>query len=84
MLDHTATMTLNFMSVKHKKVLVHVMKVALYCEAVAKKLGKDTKAAFFAGLEHDTGKMLLAAKLFDGHNITAEEYAEVKTHALAS
>ena len=43
----------------------------------------DKKAAFFAGLLHDVGKIVLPADLFDGHNISAEEYARVKEHAIA-
>jgi HD-GYP domain-containing protein (c-di-GMP phosphodiesterase class II) len=30
---------------------------------------------------HDVGKLILPCSLFDGHNISAEEYALVKHHA---
>lgn len=81
-LDHTARLILALTSVNHPQVKEHIERVALLAEATAKKLGKDSKAAFFAGLLHDVGKVLLPAELFDGHNINAKEYAKVKEHAL--
>lgn len=60
----------------------HVESVALLSEAVAVKLSHDAKAAFFGGLLHDAGKIVLPSDLFDGHNIDKEEYERVKTHAI--
>lgn len=83
-LDYTARFFLALCGVNHPDVKRHAERVALLTEAVAKRLRKDTKAAFFAGLLHDTGKLILPAELFDGHDITAEEYARVKEHARAA
>lgn len=81
-LSHTAKLFLVFCELNHCSTKDHVERVALLSEATAKKLKKDTKAAFFAGLLHDIGKMLLPHQLFDGHNINAEEYSKVKEHAI--
>ena len=82
-LAHTAKLFLAMSEVNHVSTKEHVERVALLAEKTAKKLRKDAKAAFFAGLLHDIGKMLLPAGLFDEHNIDALEYSHVKTHALA-
>ncbi len=82
-LDQTARLVLNLLSQRHEKVLMHVEGVALLTEEVCRLLKMDAKAGFFAALLHDTGKLVLPYDLFDGRNITAEEYAEVKSHALA-
>ena len=81
-LDHIAKFFLAMSSIKHGQVTGHVEKVALLSEAVAQKLKLDAKAAFFAGLLHDVGKIILPSDLFDGHNISQEEYEKVKQHAL--
>jgi hypothetical protein len=83
-LDHTARFVLALSEVNHESTKQHLERVALLAEATAKILKKDTRAAFFAGLLHDLCKLILPANLFDGHNITAEEYEIVKTHAQAS
>lgn len=80
-LTQTALFFLELAKVNHRSTKDHVENVALLSEAIALKLKKDAKAAFFAGLLHDVGKMLLPMNLFDGHNITPEEYAQVKQHA---
>jgi len=80
-LAQTALFFLALSEVNHKSTKNHVENVALLAEATAIKLKKDAKAAFFAGLLHDVGKLLLPPSLFDGHNITPEEYALVKDHA---
>jgi putative nucleotidyltransferase with HDIG domain len=83
-LDHTAKFFLALSAVNHKKVKGHVERVALLAEAVAAKLQKDARAAFFAGLLHDIGKIVLPANLFiDDRDITPEEYATIKEHAVA-
>lgn len=82
-LDHTARLIIALCDVNHQDVRCHIERVSLLCEATAKVLKKDPKAAFFGGLLHDVGKIVLPFGLFDGHNISAEEYALVKTHALA-
>ena len=81
-LAHTSRLFLAFSEVNHNTTKKHVEKVALLSEETAKCLKKDAKAAFFAGLLHDIGKIFLPANLFDGHNITSEEYEYVKTHAI--
>lgn len=82
-LGHTAKLFLALSVVNHGQVKGHIERVALLSEAVAMRMQMDKKAAFFAGLLHDVGKIILPADLFDGHNISAEEYAKVKEHALA-
>lgn len=82
-LDHTARFFLALCEINHASTKAHVERVALLAEATAKKLKKDAKATFFAGLLHDIGKLILPAELFDGHNIDATEYERVKTHAQA-
>ena len=80
-MDQTALFFLNLCSIRHQNVEGHCERVALSAEAVAKKLSKDAKAAFFAGIFHDVGKLTLPADLFSGREITDEEYTEIKTHA---
>ena len=82
-LDKTAEIILAFSSVNHPQVKSHCQRVGLLAEATALELGKDAKAAFFAGLLHDSGKITQPHFLFDGHNISAEEYEEVKKHVFA-
>lgn len=82
-LGHTSSLFLSLAEVSHKDTRAHTERVALLCDAVARKLRKDYKAAFFAGLLHDIGKMLLPNTLFDGHTISDEEYSTIKTHALS-
>lgn len=80
-LDTSSKLFLHMVAVRHPDVLAHCERVALLAEGTASLLAKDAKAAFFAGLLHDIGKALMPATLFDGHNISAEEYALVKEHA---
>lgn len=82
-LAHTARLFLALSEVNHSSTKKHVERVALLAEKTAQKLSKDTRAAFFAGLLHDIGKLLLPAALFDGHNVDAAEYEHIKTHAIA-
>lgn len=82
-LDTTAIFSLDLMKPNHAKVRIHTENVALMAESIALMLKKDAKAAFFAGLMHDTGKITLPGYLFDGRDITADEYAEVKKHAIS-
>jgi putative nucleotidyltransferase with HDIG domain len=80
-LDRTAEIILAFCGINHPLVKGHNQRVALLAEAIATTLGKDAKAAFFAGLLHDAGKLTQNSDLFDGHDITQEEYEKVKKHA---
>lgn len=80
-LDATSKFFLFMVEIKEPQVKGHSERVALLSEKVAEITGKDPKAAFFGGLLHDTGKSILDPNLFDGHNISAEEYMKVKTHA---
>ncbi len=83
-LGHTAKLILSLSAVNHPQVKNHMERVALLSEETARRQKKDSKAAFFSGLLHDVGKILLPYKLFDGHNINSEEYSEVKRHAIAA
>jgi len=82
-LDNIALFLLDIAEVFHQGVVMHSEGVALLAEEVAIATGKDPKAAFFAGLFHDAGKIILPYPLYDGHSISNEEYDEVKKHALA-
>jgi hypothetical protein len=81
-LDHTARFFLALCEVNHDSTKGHVERVALLAEATAKALKMDAKAAFFAGILHDLGKIVLPASMFDGHNVDAAEYEQIKAHAL--
>lgn len=82
-LDKTALFFLSLCGINHPLAREHVERVALLAEIVALRLKKDAKAAFFAGIFHDVGKVAFAHHLFNGRNITNEEYEEIKKHALA-
>ncbi len=82
-LDQTANVLLALCGVNHCQVKEHNERVALTAEEVAIALGKDPKAAFFAALLHDIGKITQPHPLFDGHDISQTEYLEVKMHAIA-
>ena len=82
-LDHTALLYRALAAISHPHVLAHTDRVALICEKVARKMKKDPKAAFFAGLLHDFGKIVLPHQLFDEHDISAQEYALIKSHSIA-
>lgn len=83
-LARTAQLLLALSSVNHKMVRGHLERVALAADQTAISLCKDGKAAFFAGLLHDIGKLAMPAELFNNREITAEEYELVKTHAVAA
>ena len=82
-LDHTARLFLCMIGVQHGGVRDHVIRVAFLAEGVARRMQKDPKAAFFAGLFHDTGKLVLPYHLFTNRPITPKEFDEIKTHAQA-
>lgn len=81
-LAHTAQFFLDLSKANHPKVKGHLERMALAADETAIALGMDSKAVFFAALLHDIGKLFLPPHLFDGHDITDEEYALVKQHAL--
>lgn len=81
-IDHTVKLFLSILSLMHKTTKEHLERVALLAEATAINLRKDPKAAFFGGLLHDFGKLMLPYDLFDGHEISSEEYGEIKRHSL--
>jgi hypothetical protein len=83
-LDHTTRFFLALCEINHKTTKEHVERVALLAEAAAKRLKKDAKATFFAGLLHDLCKLILPANYFDGHNVSAQEYEMIKSHAQAA
>jgi hypothetical protein len=82
-LDHTARLILALMSLKHQRTKRHVERVALMAEYVALNLGKDARQAFFSGLLHDIGKLVLPYNLFADQPITDTEFAEITSHAVA-
>lgn len=66
--------------IKHQQVKEHSERVALIASVTADELEKDSHAAYLAGIFHDIGKVVLPFQLFDGHDITNEEYQQVKEH----
>lgn len=81
-LDHIAKFFISLSAIQHGSLTGHVERVALLSEAVADKLKMDKKLAFFAGLLHDVGKIVLPSDLFTGRNITQKEYDVIKQHAV--
>jgi putative nucleotidyltransferase with HDIG domain len=81
-LEYVATFFINISSIKHGNVTNHVERVSLLSEVVAEKLNFDMKLAFFDGLLHDVGKIVLPSELFDDRVISQEEYDEIKKHTI--
>jgi len=81
-LDQSARLLSAMAAIKHQPVRMHFLRVALGSEATAIHAKKDAKAAFFGGYFHDIGKILQDPGLFTGRNITPEEYAIIKNHAV--
>lgn len=81
-ITHSAKLINSLFCSHSKGVWGHCQRVALLSEKTAEILSKDKKAAFFGGLLHDLGKIFIRKELFDGHNITDEEYKDVQGHAL--
>lgn len=81
-ITHSAQLINSLFCSHSKEVWEHCQRVALLSEKTAEILGKDKKAAFFGGLLHDLGKIFIRKELFDGRNITDEEYKDVQRHAL--
>lgn len=79
---HSAKLINSLFCSHSKEVWGHCQRVALLSEKTAEIMSKDKKAAFFAGLLHDLGKIFVRKELFSGQDITDEEYKEVKEHAL--
>ncbi|MBT6690790.1 HD domain-containing protein [Candidatus Parcubacteria bacterium] len=82
-LDHTARLILALMSLRHSRTKLHVERVALMAEEVASDMGKDARQAFFSGLLHDIGKLVLPYHLFADQSITDDEFSEITSHAAA-
>jgi hypothetical protein len=84
-LDHTARLFLAICSINHPRVKEHAERVALLAENTALALEKDLKAAFFAGLLHDFGKIMLPPELFQEKvKISERDFAHIKTHAVSA
>lgn len=81
-ITNSSKLIISLLRTHSKEVWGHCQRVALLSEKTAEILGKDKKAAFFAGLLHDLGKIFVRKELFRGQDITDEEYKEVKEHAL--
>lgn len=73
---------LALLDVHHKPVREHDERAALLAEQIAICRKMDGKAAFLATAFHDTGKLFQSGDLFTGRNITPEEYAHIKEHAV--
>ena len=82
-LEHTANYYLVLYEIQQLDTKYHCERVALSAEELALAVGDDAKAAFFAGLLHDVGKLDFPSKYFDGRNISDEEYERLKKHAIA-
>ncbi len=67
-------------TVRRDGVKEHSIRVAILAAKAAVKLKLDARAAYFAGILHDVGKIALPDHLFDGHEISDEEYADIKNH----
>lgn len=71
---------LAIVTVRHDGIKEHSIRVATLAAKAAVKLKLDARAAYVAGILHDVGKIALPCHLFDGHEITDEEYADVRNH----
>jgi len=60
----------------------HADRVGRLSRLSARATGKDERAAYLAGIFHDDGKATLPPELFDGREITLEEYSLIKEHAI--
>lgn len=82
-LDSVSLFLLNISKINHPEVCIHLERVALISESTAKLYGIEPKAAFFAGLLHDVGKIVLPSNLFEKDVvITKDDYNVIKTHAI--
>jgi hypothetical protein len=83
-LGNTALVIVGLFGINHSKVNDHNTGIVMLAEAVAKQLGKDEKLTFFAAVFHDMAKLTFNADLFNGREITREEYENLKRHAFAA
>ncbi|HDH07613.1 MAG TPA: HD domain-containing protein [Candidatus Moranbacteria bacterium] len=81
-LAHTAKIMMVLLVYLLPEFKEHSEKVALFAKKVAEKMGIKGKIPFYVGLFHDVGKIPLNHDLFDDHEFTKEDYAEVKKHAM--
>lgn len=72
---------LDLLKVRHAPVREHCIRVARYAARAARRLGKDTKAAYLGGIFHDLGKVLIDPEFFTGRDVTAAEFIEIQQHA---
>jgi putative nucleotidyltransferase with HDIG domain len=78
----TIAFYLDILAAKHPLVKNHCQKVATNAARVAKRLNRDIKAAYMAGVFHDIGKVVINHSLFEDRNITEAEYKEIQEHSL--
>ncbi|PIY97081.1 MAG: hypothetical protein COY66_01435 [Candidatus Kerfeldbacteria bacterium CG_4_10_14_0_8_um_filter_42_10] len=76
-----ASFYLRLMGIQHGPVKVDSMRIALFAEALALKIGQDPLNSFLGGLFHDIGKLYFPGHLFDGREISDAEYEALKQHA---
>jgi putative nucleotidyltransferase with HDIG domain len=67
-------------SMRQDGIREHSIRVAVMAAKAAVKLKYDVKAAYMSGILHDVGKLALPPALFDGHNVSEEEYSIIKDH----
>lgn len=84
MIEDICSFYLNLAEIKHPLVRKHCINVGRMARNVASVMNMDDKAAYYAGTLHDIGKICMPYTLFDDHDITGEEYEQVKLHALYS
>jgi hypothetical protein len=70
----------SLLNLKHQSAAQHVTRVARLAARTAKYLHKDAKAAYLGGIFHDLGKLSLPPELFNGSDITKEQYEIIKQH----
>lgn len=83
-LDSLSKFLLSFAALRHPSVKMHMARVALIAHNAASNSNDliTPKPAFFGGLFHDIGKLVLPDYLFSGREINEEEYAQIKEHAV--
>ena len=83
-LDSLSKFLLSFSALRHPSVKMHMARVALIAHNAASNSDDliTPKPAFFGGLFHDIGKLVLPDYLFSGREVNEEEYAQIKEHAV--
>ncbi len=81
-LQHTGRTILQLLRAHSPETHLHSKRVALLATELLEGEGaSDLKGVFWGGSLHDTGKLLHASELFQGRDITADEYRALQAHA---